>query len=116
MNTTAKFAVVGSSAHSARFRAHPRVEKINASNAPHGERRDKDVRTITLEPVNTNPRLSQIETASCDPDWNGPRLTAPFVAQVLGQVLMQDDSRRSALSAYRGEAQIFSALLCDRRV
>lgn len=102
--------------HSARFRAHMRVEKINASNAPHGERRDKDVRTIALAPLQTNARLSQIETASCDPNWNGPRLTAPFVAQVLGQVLTQDgEDRRSALSAYRGEAQVFSALLCDRR-
>jgi hypothetical protein len=115
MNTAAKFAIVGTSAHSARFRAQVRVEKINASNAPHGERRHKDVHTITPAPSRTHPRLSQIETASHDPNWNGPRLAAPFVAQVLGQVLMQDDSRRSALSAYRGEAQVFSALLCDRR-
>lgn len=115
MNATGKFAIVGSSGHSARFRAHARVEKSSASNAPHGERRDNDVHTAAPPPSRRQARLSQSETASYDPDWNGPRLTAPFVAQVLGQVLIQDGSRRSALTAYRCDAQIFSALLCDRR-
>jgi hypothetical protein len=117
MNATAKFAIVGSTGHSAGWRTQPRVEKANASNAPHGERRDNDVQTITLVPTRPRARLSQIETARYEPDWNGPRLTAPFVAQVLGQVLSQNgNDSRSTLSAYRGEPQIFSALLCDRCV
>jgi hypothetical protein len=117
MNATAKFAIVGNTGTSTRWRTQPRVEKANASNAPHSERRDNHVQTITLAPTRPSARLSQIETASYEPDWNGPRLTAPFVAQVLGQVLTQDsDENRSALSAYRGEAKIFRALLCDRRV
>jgi hypothetical protein len=115
MNVTAKFTIVGSSGYSARFRSQPRIEKANASSTPHGERRDNDVHTVTLLPSRHHSPLSQIETATYEPDWNGPRLTAPFVAQILGQVLMQDDSRRSALSAYRGNAQVFCALLCDRR-
>jgi hypothetical protein len=116
MNVTAKFPVVGSSGHTARFRAQPRVEKANASNAPHGERRDNDVRTIARSPSQPRARLSQIETARYEPDWNGSRLLAPFVAQVLGQVLTPDnEDRRSALSAYRGDAQVFCALLYDRR-
>jgi hypothetical protein len=116
MNATAKFAIVSGNGASTHWRTQPRVEKASASNTPHGERRDNDVQTITLTPSRPRARLSQIET-SYEPDWNGPRLTAPFVAQVLGQVLAQEgDTRRSALSAYRGEAKVFRALLCDRRV
>src|ERR1700744_1318105 len=101
MNVTAKFAIVGSTGTSARLRTQPRVEKANASNAPHGERRSNDVPAVALSPLRSHARLSQIETARYEPDWNGPRLTAPFVAQVLGQVLAQDgDAKRSALSAY----------------
>jgi hypothetical protein len=117
MNATAKFAIAGNTGYAARLRAQPRVEKANASNAPHGERGNNHVQIITLTPASTHARLSQIETASYEPDWNGPRLMAPFVAQVLGQVSAQDGGEtRSALSAYRGEAKIFRALLCDRRV
>ena len=115
MNATAKFAIVGSTGHTARFRAQSRVEKANASNAPHGERRDNAAPAIALSPSQPRLCLSQIETAQYEPDWNGPRLTAPFVAQVLGQVLAQGgDETRSA--AYRGEAKIFRARLCDRCV
>jgi hypothetical protein len=117
MNALGKFAIAGSSGHNAAWRMHPRVEKANTSNAPHGERRDNDVQTIVLSPTTRHARLSQIETASYEPDWNGPRLTAPFVAQVLGQVLPQNnEDGRLALSAYRGDAQVFRARLCDRRV
>ena len=117
MNTTAKFAIVASNGTGTRWRVHPRVEKANASNAPHGERRDNDVQTVTLPPLHARASVSQIGTASYEPDWNGPRLTAPFVAQVLGQVLTTDtNGASSALSAYRGEAKVFRALLCDRRI
>jgi hypothetical protein len=116
MNATAKFAIVGGTGHTARWRTPPRVEKANASNARHGERNDNVTSTITLASVPPSSRLSQIETGY-EPDWNGPRLTAPFAAQVLGQVLPQDGSdQRSALSAYRADAQVLRALLCDRRV
>jgi hypothetical protein len=117
MNATAKFAIVGGTGHTARWRTAPRVEKANASNARYGERDDNVISTITLAPLPRHAHLSQIETAQYEPEWNGPRLTAPFVAQVLGQVLTQDgDAKRSALSAYRSEAKVFRALLCDRRV
>jgi hypothetical protein len=115
MNATAKFAIVGSSGYTARFRAQPRVEKANASNAAHGERRDNAAPAIVLSPSQPRIRLSQIETAKHAPDWNGPRLTAPFVAQVLGQVLAQDGDAKPS-TAYRGDTKFFRALLCDRRV
>ena len=50
--------------------------------------------------------VSQTGTGNYVPFWNGPRLRPSFVAQVLGQVLM--DSQSQALpAAYRGaSAQI----------
>ena len=117
MNATAKFAIAGSTGYATRLRPHSRVEKVSASNAPYGERRGDDVQTVTLTTSQPRARLCQIETGGYEPDWNGPRLTAPFVAQVLGQVLTPDsETKVSALSAYRGESKVFRALLCDRRV
>ena len=115
MNATAKFAIVGSNGTATRLRSRSRVEKANASNAPHGERRHNAAPAIALSPSQPRLRLSQIETAQYEPDWNGPRLTAPFVAQLLGQVLAQDGNEKRS-TAYRGEAKIFRARLCDRRV
>ena len=116
MNTTAKYAIVSGTGHTARWRTSSRVEKSNASNARYGERDETIPSTITLARAEPRTRLSQIETAAYEPDWNGPRLTAPFVAQVLGQVLAENCSEKpSTRSAYRCETQIFRARLCDRR-
>ena len=52
---------------------------------------------------------SRIGTNAYAPLWNGPRLQPAFVAQVLGQVMMdgREEALRLALPAYRGEpAQI----------
>jgi len=47
--------------------------------------------------------LSQFGTKDSEPLWNGPRLMPAFVAQVLGQVMMDTRDRASALApaAYR---------------
>jgi hypothetical protein len=117
MSSAVKFAIVSSAGPSVSWRTHPRVEKTNACNASYGERRGDVSHGAQNAATHTLPKLSQIETASCEPDWNGPRLTSAFVAQVLGQVLTaKDEAAGSALSAYRGQAQIASALLCDRRI
>jgi len=53
--------------------------------------------------------MSRIGTTAYAPLWNGPRLRPAFVAQVLGQVMMdgREEALRLALPAYRGEtAQI----------
>jgi hypothetical protein len=49
---------------------------------------------------------SRIGTTAYAPLWNGPRLQPAFVAQVLGQVMMdgRQEALRLALPAYRGEA------------
>ena len=49
------------------------------------------------------PAPSQSGTESFDPLWNGPRLRPAFVAQVLGQVMMDPRDRASGLApaAYR---------------
>lgn len=47
-------------------------------------------------------RASHSGTESNAPLWNGPRLQAAFVAQVLGQILApQTSDPRSALAAYQ---------------
>lgn len=47
--------------------------------------------------------VSQIGTEESAPLWNGPRLRPAFVAQVLGQVMMDPRERASSLApaAYR---------------
>ncbi len=53
------------------------------------------------------------------PLWNGPRLRPAFVAQVLGQVMMdrRDQAASLARVAYgRGVAQIPAALLLDGNI
>jgi hypothetical protein len=49
--------------------------------------------------------------------WNGPLLTAPFAAQVIGQALnAHEDGATSARRAYRPGTQIGRAFLFDDRV
>ena len=50
--------------------------------------------------------LSRIGTGFSAPNWNGPRLKPAFVAQVLGQVMMdaRDQALDRAAPAYRGQA------------
>jgi hypothetical protein len=59
------------------------------------------------------------ETVSFAPLWNGPRLRPAFVAQVLGQVLMNPRERASGLArvAYdNGAPKIPAALLLDASI
>lgn len=64
------------------------------------------------------PAMSQNGTSDFAPLWHGPMLSPTFVAQVLGQILMD---RRAPVSAdappaYRRTAQIGSGLLLSRKV
>ena len=55
---------------------------------------------------------SRFETEPA-PDWNGPRLNSAFVAQVLGQILTENEyAARSARAGYGGQPGRF-ALACD---
>jgi hypothetical protein len=63
-------------------------------------------------------RASHSGTTSNAPLWNGPRLQAAFVAQVLGQVLApQTGDRQSALAAYqRDDVRRLQSRLLDSEV
>jgi hypothetical protein len=55
-------------------------------------------------------------TVACAPLWNGPRLRPAFVAQVLGQVMMDHRKQAAGLArvAYGHDVtQILAALLLD---
>jgi hypothetical protein len=58
-------------------------------------------------------RLSRDETGSGEPLWNGPSLRATFVAQVLGQVMMdgRDGALARSAAAYAGQAPSQGRLL-----
>ncbi len=49
-------------------------------------------------------KLFHFGTEAHDPLWNGPRLNPAFVAQVLGQVMMEPQASTSAPAAYRRAA------------
>jgi hypothetical protein len=63
-------------------------------------------------------RASQSGTTSNAPLWNGPRLQAAFVAQVLGQVLApQTGDPQLALAAYqRDDVRRLQSRLLDSEV
>ena len=60
--------------------------------------------------------MSQNGTSDFAPLWHGPMLSPTFVAQVLGQVLMDNRVSAQPPSAYRRPAQIGSGLLLSRKV
>ena len=92
-----------------------RCEKPSGSSALSRERQDfnPDDRHATL-PVQVE-LLYQEETPGFDPFWDGPRLMPTFVAQLMGQIMLERrDSSVSVETAY-GSAQPRKALLLDRK-
>ena len=61
------------------------------------------------------PDLSRNDTTDFAPVWHGPLLKPTFVAQVLGQILMDKPALAGPSSVYRG-AQIARGLVVDRDV
>jgi hypothetical protein len=96
----------------ARLALHGAAE-INDSSTLGSESADGEGYRTTAERRRHDRRLSHSGTGSSEPLWNGPRLTPAFVAQVLGQVMM-DAGERSSASAYRGAvAQIAPGAFFD---
>jgi hypothetical protein len=101
------------------LRAQPAVRGVgNASSSRtlDGERAGEEPFRRNAPDARRTASLSRIGTVSCGPLWNGPALRPSFVAQVLGQVMM--DAGAQALSvapaAYRNRAaQIAPALFID---
>jgi hypothetical protein len=108
---------VSQAALSGTARSLARIEKPSVSSSLHDGGATYDGRN-EASPQRTPPqRLSRSETESA-PRWYGPRLAAPFVAQILGQVLPHAEAdARSASAAYKSAPAIFRAGIClDREV
>jgi hypothetical protein len=94
-----------------------RIEKTSSGNGLHdGSTSGEERREAATQRV-AQRALSRSETKSA-PHWNGPRWSAPFVAQILGQVLPHEDrnnpSVRAAYDAPRVVVPVGTA--CDRSV
>jgi hypothetical protein len=92
-----------------------RCEKPSGSSILDGKRQDfnhddqKPSRALQVELV------CQEETRAFDPFWDGPRLMPAFVAQLMGQAIVERrDSSVSVETAY-GSLHPRKALLLDRK-
>jgi hypothetical protein len=78
-----------------------RVEKASASSGLHNGQGPEEEHRQAETREGSRPALSRSGTEAA-PCWNGPRWSAPFVAQILGQVLAQPaPDAASARAAYR---------------
>jgi hypothetical protein len=97
--------------------ARARIELRGAGNANHsrtldGEDGRPEHRNTGASGGGAARHLSRSGTESGAPLWNGPWLRPAFVAQVLGQVMMEDGSARVA-PGYRDAAQVRPGALYD---
>ena len=89
-----------------------RVEKTADSAESNGEYRDHAEPRERRGAFADRRALSRSGTGGTAPLWYGPRLRAPFVAQIIGQVLPQGETARK--NSYR-EGAIPVALVFDKR-
>ena len=89
------------------------VQNISHSNGLHNDAGNRDRYGDGSAPRFARKESSRFGTYSASP-WNGPRLTAPFVAQVLGQVLIpKTPDTDSARAAYAGKPLFAEGVLVD---
>jgi hypothetical protein len=88
-----------------------RVEKPRDCAGAHGEYRNCETPDERRTSTGDRRDLSQRETVRSAPLWYGPRLRAPFVAQVLGQVL---GTTGNAVGPGYREDGVPTALIVDR--
>ena len=98
----------------ARFASRGPAE-INDSSGLDGASTDADGDRAATGRRREDRTLSHFGAKAAAPLWNGPRLNPAFVAQVLGQVMMDTQDRASARApaGYRG-AQIAPGVFLDR--
>ncbi|MEI9991078.1 MAG: hypothetical protein WDM86_13660 [Rhizomicrobium sp.] len=91
------------------------VAEANHSSALGSGDASEERRGPTAERRRDPDKLSQLGTHAREPLWNGPRLNPAFVAQVLGQVMMDAQERASirTTAAYRDAAQIAPGAFFD---
>jgi hypothetical protein len=115
MTGTANFPLVTGAATPISRNAFVRVGKSCNGNGLHNDDAEPQKRRDDFANRNASRTLSHSETVSA-PRWYGPRLAAPFVAQILGQVLAHDTpDTLAARAAYQGTAGVPSGILLDQR-
>jgi hypothetical protein len=101
MTVSDGFAIVPSAGVSASGFVRARVEKPNKTLDSRQNRRRDDTVDLRTGSRDRRRSSSQNGTRGDVPFWNGPRLRAPFVAQILGQMTGADaPDARSALASY----------------
>ena len=92
-----------------------RCEKPSGSSALSRERQDfnPDDRKSAL-PLQIE-LLYQEDTPRFDPFWDGPRLMPTFVAQVMGQIMLERRDNSVSVETAYGSVQPRKALLLDRK-
>ena len=101
MTTSSSTAIVASGRVSAAGAVRLRVEKASESQGNSFDRRKTDQGDVRGRLYKRRRGDSQCGTTHDEPLWNGPRLRAPFAAQVIGQVTGDDSpDARSALASY----------------
>jgi hypothetical protein len=101
MTVSRTFAIVPSAGVSAYSAARARVEKPSETQQSRHDRRRDDAKDARARLHDRRRPSSQNGTRDDASFWNGPRLRAPFVAQVIGQVTGESaPDARSALASY----------------
>ena len=105
MTLVKSFAITAATAVPVAWKSPARVEKIQLSNAPDGERDDARQQEDFASAKLARTRLSRNETTGAVPVEDERRLVPTFVTQVLAQALPGHSAdARSALLAYRNGA------------
>ena len=108
MNWTTGISSVAGAAWSGSAKARVRVEKASAGSGLHNRSEaDKQRRESAADRI-PQQSLSRTETETA-PRWHGMRLSAPFVAQILGQVLPQSEPDALSARAAYGHAGAWRA-------
>src|SRR5262245_24084529 len=115
MASAMEFAIVTAGGHSAVRPYALRVEKPHAANDLRNRGRREPDHGSAPHAARNDCHVSQYETDASEPLWNGPKLRAPFVAQLLGQ-LLEGAETRSAQPGYGARSYRPRALLFDDTV
>jgi len=104
--------LAGAAAQAAGMRA-VRIEKCPGSGSSNGEYRDRPEPRERRASHSDRRAVSRDGTGKTAPLWHGPRLRAPFVAQIIGQVLSHDEA--APQQAAYGEGHMPVAIIVDNR-
>jgi hypothetical protein len=112
MSDLTAFPIISGAASSASGRSLARVEKPSRSSDLHDDTAGREgPREQTGDRL--SPRAVSRSGTDDAPRWHGPRLSAPFAAQILGQVLPNSGpDAASARAAYRKPRAYLPAGFC----